>query len=96
MEFAPLFGESYYICANQIILNIDVMLLNELGLKLKEMYENAPKGEKVAMIHLFGIKYANEIKKYSIKDIVHAANMCKSYGTEVTKGVHLSRFVSVK
>ncbi|WP_042372131.1 HTH-like domain-containing protein [Bacteroides neonati] len=72
------------------------MMLNELGHKLKWMYEKAPKGEKVAMIHLFGIEYANEIKKYSIKDIVNAANMPKSYGTEVAKGVHLSRFVSIK
>ncbi len=29
----------------------------DLGLKLKEMYDNALDGEKVAMIHLFGIKY---------------------------------------
>ena len=28
------------------------MTLNELGLKLREMYENAPKGDAVAMIHL--------------------------------------------
>ena len=38
------------------------MTLNELGTKLSEMYNNAPKGNSVAMIHLFGIKYANEIK----------------------------------
>jgi hypothetical protein len=32
------------------------MTLNELGSKLNEMYANAPKGDSVAMIHLFGIK----------------------------------------
>ena len=29
------------------------MTLNELGTKLSEMYNNAPKGDAVAMIHLF-------------------------------------------
>jgi hypothetical protein len=37
------------------------MTLNELGAKLKSMYENAPKVDVVTMIHLFGIKYAYEI-----------------------------------
>ena len=39
------------------------MTLNELGTKLSEMYNNAPKGDSVAMIHLFGIKYADQIKE---------------------------------
>ena len=39
------------------------MTLSELGKKLSEMYNNANKGDTVAMIHLFGIKYANEIKQ---------------------------------
>jgi hypothetical protein len=37
------------------------MTLNELAIKLNEMYNNAPKGDSVAMIHLFGIIYAIEI-----------------------------------
>ena len=39
------------------------MTLSELGKKLSKMYNNAPKGDAVAMIHLFGIKYANEINQ---------------------------------
>ena len=38
-----------------------VMTLQELGQKLNEMYFNSEDGEAVAMIHLFGIKYASEI-----------------------------------
>ena len=34
------------------------MNINELGTALGNLYHNAPKGEAVAMIHLFGIKYA--------------------------------------
>ena len=74
------------------------MTLNELGKKLSEMYNNAPKGDSVAMIHLFGIKYANEIKhsNYSKKDIIEQSGISSSYLTEVTKGVKLAKYVIFK
>jgi hypothetical protein len=74
------------------------MTLNELGTKLNEMYNNAPKGNAVAMIHLFGIKYANEIKEsnYSKKDIIEQSGISTSYLTELTKGVKLAEYVIPK
>ena len=74
------------------------MTLNELGFKLKEMYENAPKGDAVAMIHLFGIKYAAEIKNNEIskKEIIEVSGISSSYLTELTKGVKLSEYVVSK
>ncbi|PLA74975.1 hypothetical protein CYQ88_03500 [Hydrogenovibrio sp. SC-1] len=47
------------------------------------------------MIHLFGIKYATEIKNSneSMKSIEKAANINESYATEISKGVKLSKFV---
>jgi hypothetical protein len=74
------------------------MTLNELGAKLNEMYNNAPKGGAVAMIHLFGIKYANEIKEseYSKKDIIKQSGISTSYLTELTKGVKLADYVIPK
>ena len=65
------------------------MTLIELGTKLSEMYNNAPKGDSVAMIHLFGIKYADQIKEseYSKKDIINQSGISASYLTELTKGV---------
>ena len=79
-------------------LKIENMTLNELGTKLSEMYNNAPKGDAVAMIHLFGIKYANEIKEsdYSKKDIIEQSGISKSFLTELTKGVKLSEYVTPK
>ena len=38
------------------------MTINQLGKKLEDMYCNAQKGNAVAMIHVFGITYAKEIK----------------------------------
>jgi hypothetical protein len=68
---------------------------NELGRILGDMYNNAEEGEKVTMIHLFAIKYANEIRESGIaaKDIAEAAKIQPSYGTEISKGVRLSRYV---
>jgi 5-methylcytosine-specific restriction protein B len=70
----------------------------DLGLKLKEMYDNALKGEKVAMIHLFGIKYSAEIQESgaSFQDIAVAAGFDKPYGTEISKGAKLSKYVMLK
>lgn len=74
------------------------MTLLELSSTLKDMYENAPKGDSTTMIHLFGIKYAKEIKDadFSVKDILSSAKMPLSYQTEVSKGVRLAKYVILK
>jgi len=74
------------------------MTKNELGQILKDMYNNAPKGETAAMIHLFGIKYSEKIKesKVSFKDIAIAAGIGESYGTEISKGAKLANYVTIK
>ena len=74
------------------------MTLNELGSKLNEMYTNAPKGDSVATMHLFRIKYANVIKEsnYSKKDIITQSGISTSYLTELSKGIKLSNYVIIK
>lgn len=74
------------------------MDLHDLGAKLNEMYSNSKNGEAVAMIHLFAIKYAKEIKTSgeSMVAIAKAAGIQESYGTEISKGVKLSQFVVPK
>ena len=74
------------------------MTLQELGKKLHEMYFNSKKGESVVMIHLFGVKYAHEIKSSdaSNREIVEAAGISKSYATELSKAVKLTGFVQLK
>ena len=74
------------------------MRLEELGNELKDAYFGAEKGEAVAMIHLFGIKFAEEISASdaSCKAIAKAAGIRESYGTEISKGVKLSRYVQIK
>ncbi|KAB0579321.1 AAA domain-containing protein [Campylobacter volucris] len=54
------------------------------------MYENAPKGNKVTYIHYFGIKFAEEIRKNSLNEIVKYANIPESYATEIAKAISLA------
>jgi len=74
------------------------MDLQELGDKLHDMYFNSEDGEAVAMIHLFAIKYAEDIlaSGESMKAIANAAGIQESYGTELSKGVKLAKYVVPK
>jgi len=74
------------------------MTLIELGKKLEEMYLNAQKGDKVTSIHLFGIKYNDTIKSnnYSVKEIIIHSKLPLTYQTELSKGMKLSNFVTIK
>jgi hypothetical protein len=71
------------------------MNLNDLARKLNEMYTNAPDGDQVAKIHLFGVKYADCILRnnYKATEIVRLSGIKPSYATEVSKGVKLSKYV---
>ncbi|ETP67319.1 hypothetical protein G159_19435 [Planococcus glaciei CHR43] len=70
----------------------------KFGEILSEMYRRAPEGDKVTFIHLFGIRYAEDIKKnnLSIKRILEYSTVKPSFSTEVNKGVKLAKYVSIK
>lgn len=71
------------------------MEFNTLTTILADMYNNAPEGEAVAMIHLFGIRFAREIQgcDESIRQFAISAGISESYGTEIAKGVKLAQYV---
>lgn len=68
----------------------------KLGKLLKESYDSAEKGEKVTMIHLFGIKYSEEIQKSNISEIITESGIYSTYKTELGKGVKLARYVKLR
>ena len=74
------------------------MEFHQLVYKLREMYYGADEGEEVAMIHLFGIKYAQELGRIPSTWIAREAQLRKStsYHTEISKGRKLAKFVDVK
>lgn len=71
------------------------MTEQQLGAILKEMYHDAPQGEKVTSIYLFGIRYATIIteEKHSVKEIVTISGLPASYVVEVSGGVKLAKYV---
>lgn len=71
----------------------------ELSNELKRMYEiGIHKKEQTTMIHLFGIKYADIIRKngYTPKNILKYAEMPESYQVEINKGIKLSKYVEIR
>ncbi|WP_217513094.1 HTH-like domain-containing protein [Vibrio metschnikovii] len=65
---------------------------------LRAMYQDAPRGEQVLMIHLFGIKFGEiiRIKNISISTLVTEARMSTNYVTELNKGIGLAKYVHLK
>lgn len=71
----------------------------ELGKELRRMYEKGvATKEQTTMIHLFGIKYAEEIRKnkYIPRNILKYAEMAESYQVEINKGIKLAKYVEIK
>lgn len=71
------------------------MTKQELANKLKTMYETAKEGEQVSMIHMFGIKYGEEIERLNStpKEIVGLSGINQSYDVEVNKGRNIARIM---
>ena len=72
------------------------MTIDELAEKLRAMWEAAPEGARTPMVHLFGIKYADELNGMNLKDIAELAGRPRSMGTEIYKGSRLAQYVTVK
>ena len=74
------------------------MTPEKLAAKLKSMYDSAGTNEKLAMIHLFGILYANQLENRGVvTEIVGIAfPQNPSYHSEVHKGKRLARYVQLK
>ncbi len=60
---------------------------------LRDMYQNAPQGYQMTMVHLFGIKYSSQLENVSTKDIAVKATGKDSLWVEIGKGMKLSKFV---
>jgi 5-methylcytosine-specific restriction protein B len=72
------------------------MTFEQAANHLKQMYNDAAKGEQALSVHLFGIKYAKDIDGMSTHEIAERAGLPRSYGTEIRKGVNLARYVELK
>ena len=72
------------------------MRIDQASKILARMYRGALPKEQALSTHLFGIKYADEIRDMSLKDIVVGAELPESYKTEIRKGINLAKYVEVR
>jgi 5-methylcytosine-specific restriction protein B len=72
------------------------MQIKDLANELKRQYFSAPEKEKAVTVHLFGIKFADQIDGKSCKEIATLAGINESYGTEIRKGVNLAKYVKLR
>ena len=72
------------------------MRIDQASQILAQMYKDALPKEKALSIHLFSIKYADQIRNMSAKDIVVGAGLPESYKTEIRKGINLAKYVEVR
>ena len=72
------------------------MTVDEAARILRKMYEDGSRMDRsVTAVHLFGIKYADELNRLPIKEIVLRAGLYESYQTEIGKGRNLAEYVTV-
>lgn len=72
------------------------MNINELAAILHSAYHNAPDGAKVKSAHLFGIRYANELRHILLSDLVKQVNgIPKSYNIDIKQGMNLAEYVEL-
>ncbi len=74
------------------------MAPDELVDILSRLYRDAPKDEAMAMVHLFGIKYAAEIRRCgeSVPQLVRRSCVPNPHKTEVYKGMRLAKYVTLR
>ncbi len=74
------------------------MTKQELSEILKDMYNNAPKGDSTTMIRLFGIKHSVELQdsSCSMSEIAELAEIGVNYHAEISKGIRLAKYVKLK
>ena len=62
------------------------------------IYDEMELEEAGLQVHLFGIEYGSEIRRcnYKISKIVELSGLDKGFSAEVSKGVKLAPYVSLK
>lgn len=72
------------------------MNIDEAAKILRRAYRRAPEGRQATALHLFGIKYADDLASMPLKQLVEKAGIRDSYYAEIRKGIRLSEYVNLK
>ena len=72
------------------------MTVGEAALELKKAYELGKRRGRIALhIHLFGIRYADDLRSLSLREVVKRAGV-PNYVSEINKGRNLAEYVQLK
>ncbi len=71
---------------------MDTALVRELH----DAWANAPEGDIVVRIHLFGIRNARRLDGVNLRALAEAAEIPLTYATEIHKGIRLADWVVLK
>ena len=72
------------------------MTIGELAAELRRDVNEAPDGDRVVRIHLFGIRRARDLDGVPLKELVGRAGIPASYHTEIHKGMRLADHVTLR
>jgi 5-methylcytosine-specific restriction protein B len=72
------------------------MTNEQLAADLRIACGRAADGERTVTIHLFGINRADELKGRNLREIATLAGIPETYGTELSKGIRLAKYVQLK
>lgn len=64
---------------------------SDLPRLLREAWQDAPEGDVVVRIHLFGIRYAEELRNVNLVRLVESAGIPRPYATEIRKAPAMKR-----
>lgn len=71
------------------------MTIGEAARLLRAMYDD-PKTGRAVSVHLFGIRYADELRGMNANEVAARAEIPESYATEIRKGMKLAEYVVEK
>jgi hypothetical protein len=73
------------------------MTIDQAAKLLAQMYrQGAATKEKSVYVHLFGIKYADELEGMSLPELTDRAGISLRYKTEIRKAMNLAKYVQLK
>jgi hypothetical protein len=73
------------------------MTIDQAASELARMYREAlATREQATSVHLFGIKYADQIANMSLPEVAIRAGIPKTYATEIRKGINLAKYVQLR
>lgn len=62
---------------------------------LRQAWAQAPEGDVVVRIHLYGIRHAAALEGVNLKALVESAEIPAPYATEIRKGMRLADWVTI-